>query len=247
MKEAQNRRDFLKTAAGLGTAIAFASVKGSEIFAQPVQAQKSISMIKLPYEENALEPVISARTVALHYHKHHQKFYDSLKAYVDSHPDYQKLTTEELVLKYKNGILLDEAVFTIAVLLHNHNYYWQSLKPKSGGAPKGEIEKLIIASYGSYGAFRTTFINEAMKLGTGWVCLVQDGEKVKAYRCEYHDSPLVKGYNPLLAIDVWEHAYYLDYENNRQKYVEAVLDNLLNWEFAEKNLVPGKSVVIKKK
>jgi Fe-Mn family superoxide dismutase len=234
----------MKVAAGAGAALALASVQNSFVFGQTAKvappAAKAISMIKLPYPENALEPAISARTVNLHYTKHHQSFYDTLKAYVDSHPEYQNMTNEELLQKYKDGINLDETIFFVSVLLNNHNWYWQSLKPKAGGAPKGKMEKLITAAYGSYDGFKKAFIAEAGKLGAGWVWVVQDGDKVMVYRSEYHDTPLVKGYNPLLAIDVWEHAYYLDYQDERAKYVEAVLAGLLNWEFAEKNLVQKK-------
>ena len=95
---------------------------------------------------------------------------------------------------------------------------------------------MIIASYGSYDAFHKMVLDEAMKFGVGWVWIVQDGEALKVYRSEYIDTPLLKGYKPLLAIDVWEHAYYLDYENDRQKYVGAVMANLINWDFAEANL-----------
>jgi superoxide dismutase, Fe-Mn family len=241
MEKELNRRAFMKTTAGALSALALASAKGPAVFAQPPQpASKAISMVKLPYAENALEPSISARTVNLHYHSHHQEYYDRLKAYIDTHPDYQNQTVEELVRNYKAGIMFDETIFDIAVLLHNHNFYWPGLKPKGGGVPKGKIEKLILAAYGSYGAFRKAFIDEAMKLGVGWVWVVQDGDTVKTYRSDYHDSPLVNGYTPLLAVDVWEHAYYLDYQHERRKYVEAVLDNLLNWEFAEKNLLKKK-------
>jgi Fe-Mn family superoxide dismutase len=237
MEKEFNRRDFIKTAAGAGAAIALASAKGSMVFGQTAQpATKSIVMEKLPYAENALEPSISARTIKEHYHSHHQEYYTRLKDYIDSHSDYQGMTLEELIHKYNGGIMFDETIFDIAVLLHNHNWYLPSLKPKGGGAPKGQIEKRVLASYGSYDTFRKVFIDESMKLGVGWVWVVLDGDAVKAYRSDYHDSPLVKGFQPLLAVDVWEHAYYLDYQHERKKYVEAVLDNLLNWDFAEKNL-----------
>ena len=127
-------------------------------------------------------------------------------------------------------------MFDIAVLLYNHNAYWPSLAPGGGGVPKGKIGAMIDFSFGSYGAFRKTFIAESMKLGVGWVWLVGEGDKVKVYRSEYNDTPLLKECIPLLAVDVWEHAYYLDYQNDRQQYVEAVLDHLLNWEQAEKTL-----------
>jgi superoxide dismutase, Fe-Mn family len=241
MEKSLDRRDFMKTTALAGAGLALASAGVSSLFGNTAEtgaaaAPRTITMIKLPYAGDALMPWISAKTVDTHYNKHHQSYYDLLKGYVETHPDYQNMTLEDILIKCKGGIFWDEAMFDISVLLYNHNWYWPSLRPKGGGAPKGEIEKRIIASYGSYDAFRKTFINEAMKLGVGWVWVVQDGEKVVVYRSEYHDTPLVKGLVPLLAVDVWEHAYYLDYLNDRRKYVEVVLDNLLNWEFAEKNL-----------
>jgi superoxide dismutase, Fe-Mn family len=237
MEKGFNRRDFIRTVAGSGAALALASAKVTDVFAKAAQPEvKTIIMERLPYAVSALEPSISARTIQLHYHSHHKEYYDKLKLYIDSHPDYQGMALEELIRKYNGGIMFDETIFDISVLLHNHNWYWPSLKPKGGGAPKGTIGKLITASYGSYDAFRTVFLDEALKLGVGWVWVVKDGDAVKAYRSDYHDSPLVKGFQPLLAVDVWEHAYYLDYQHDRKKYIEAVLDNLLNWEFAEKNL-----------
>jgi superoxide dismutase, Fe-Mn family len=242
MEKDITRRDFIKTAVGAGATLALTSTTSSQLFAQSKvpETPKTISMIKLPYAENALEPSISARTVALHYHNHHQDYLDRLKGYIGAHPEYQGQALEELILKNREGIMLDETIFDIAVLLYNHNWYWPSLAPQGGGAPKGKIAVAVLASYGSYDAFRKAFIDEAMKIGVGWVWLVQDGNTVKAYRSDYHDTPLVKGYVPLLAVDVWEHAYYLDYQNERKKYVEAVLDRLLNWEFAEKNLTGKK-------
>jgi Fe-Mn family superoxide dismutase len=244
MEKEFDRRDFIKTTALAGAGLALAATGASSVFgeaakpvAMPAPYGKTISMVKLPYAENALDPWISAKTVNVHYNKHHQAYYDLLKKLVDTHPDYQNMTVEEIVIAANKNIITDESLFDIAVLLNNHNWYWQSLKPKAGGKPSGDMEKRIVASYGSYDAYRKTFVAEAMKLGAGWVWVVQDGEKVQVYRSEYHDTPLIKGVTPLLAVDVWEHAYYLDYLNERQRYVEAVLDNLLNWEFAEKNLV----------
>lgn len=242
MEKELDRRDFIKTTALAGASLALASATGPSVFGQtaktvPPPVAKAVSMVKLPYAENALEPSISARTVNLHYNKHHQSYYDLLKSYIDTHADYQNMTIEEILIKCRSGIMFDETMFDISVLIYNHNQYWQSLKPKGGGVPKGEIEKRIKASYGSYEAFRKTFIDEAMKFGIGWVWVVQNGDNVLVYRSEYHDTPLVIGHTPLLAVDVWEHAYYLDYNNDRRKYVEAVLDNLINWEFAEKCLV----------
>lgn len=233
-----SRREFMKTAAAGAALVSLSATSSLVAESKPneVQLGKGVSMIKLPYAENALEPFISARTVNLHYGKHHLSYFTLLKAWLGTHPEFQNVSIEDLILKNKNGILFDEAIFQYSILLNNHNWYWQSLKPKAGGTPKGKIEKMILASYGSFDGFKKAAIEESLKLGAGWVWIVQDGEAIKAYRTEYRDTPLLKGYKPLLAIDVWEHAYYLDYQNERERYVEAVLGNLLNWEFAEANL-----------
>jgi Fe-Mn family superoxide dismutase len=238
------RREFFRFAAGAGAVLALASAKSSAVFAgeaedtdtTDVSDKYGIVMANLPYEEASLDPWISEKTVRLHYFKHHRGYYTLLWSYIHSHPEYQQQTVEDLIRSNQGHILLDETIFQVSVLLYNHNCYWPSLSPTGGGIPKGKIGGLITATYGSYDAFRTAFIEESMKLGVGWVWVVQDGEAVKVYRSDYHDTPLLKGYVPLLAVDVWEHAYYLDYQNDRRKYVEAVLDHLLNWAHAEKNL-----------
>jgi Fe-Mn family superoxide dismutase len=243
MENDLGRREFMKTVAIAGTTVALAGATDL-LFAQASQPAwlppKEVAMVKLPYAEDALAPAISAHTVRLHYHEHHESYYTMLKGWIGVHPEFQNQTLEQLIRANQGGIQMAEAIFNYSVLLNNHNWYWLSLKPGAGGAPKGRMEKLINASYGSYNAFKKTFIDEGMKLGVGWVWVVQDGDKVFVYRSEYRDTPLLKGYQPLCAIDVWEHAYYMDYENQRQKYLEAVLANLLNWDFAESNLVQKK-------
>jgi Fe-Mn family superoxide dismutase len=246
MQTETNRREFFKLAAGAGAALALASAKNSMVFGEePLDTnthagENEIVMVNLPYKETGLEPWISGKTVNLHYFKHHRGYYTMLLNYIHTHPAYQKQTVEELIKGNKQGsVLLDEDIFDISVLLYNHNWYWPSLSPTGGGVPIGQIGSMIKNAYGSYDAFRTIFIDESMKLGVGWVWVVRDGKTVKVYRSEYHDTPLLKGYEPLLAIDVWEHAYYLDYLNDRQKYVEAVLDHLINWEQANTKLNTG--------
>jgi Fe-Mn family superoxide dismutase len=242
MENETSRREFFRLAAGAGAALALASAKNSMAFGEGSHdtntdiGENEIVMVNLPYKKTGLEPWISDKTVNLHYFKHHRGYYTMLRDYIHTHPAYQKQTVEELIRGNQGSILLDEDIFNISVLLYNHNWYWPSLSPTGGGVPTGQIGSMIKNAYGSYDVFRTVFIDESMKLGVGWVWVVQDGEAVKVYRSEYHDTPLLKGYEPLLAIDVWEHAYYLDYLNDRQKYVEAVLDHLLNWTQAEKNL-----------
>lgn len=233
----------MKTAAIAGAALTLGPAHDL-LFAETTQPAwappKDVAKVKLPYAEDALAPSISARTVDLHYHKHHESYYVMLKGWIGTHPEFQNQTLEQLIRANQGGIGMAEAVFNYSVLLNNHNWYWLSLKPKAGGAPKGKMANVVAVSYGSYDAFKKTFIDEGMKLGVGFVWVVQEGEKVLVYRSEYHDTPLLKGYQPLLAIDVWEHAYYMDYENERQKYLEAVLANLLNWDFAESNLMKKK-------
>lgn len=244
MPKETSRREFFRLATGAGAVLALASAHGSKIFGEESPEGDTVSntdkhgiaMVNLPYEEASLDPWISEKTVRLHYFNHHRGYYNTLRAYIHSHPEYQQQTVEELIRNNQGQVLLDETIFEISVLLYNHNWYWPSLSPTGGGIPKGKIGELIATAYGSYDAFRTAFIEESMKLGVGWVWVVRDGEAVKVYRSEYHDTPLLKGYEPLLAIDVWEHAYYLDYQDNRKKYVEAVLDHLLNWTQAENNL-----------
>jgi Fe-Mn family superoxide dismutase len=237
------RREFMKTAAVAGAMVTLGGARDM-LFADAPQPAwtppKDVAKVKLPYAEGALAPTISAHTVDLHYHKHHESYYTMLKGWIGVHPEFQNQTLEQLIKANQGGLGMAEAVFNYSVLLNNHNWYWLSLKPKAGGAPKGKMEKLVNASYGSYDGFKKTFIDEGMKLGVGFIWIVQDGDKGVVYRSEYHDTPLLKGYQPLLAIDVWEHAYYMDYENERQKYLEAVLANLLNWDFAESNLVQKK-------
>jgi superoxide dismutase, Fe-Mn family len=237
------RREFMKTAAIAGAALTLGPGRDL-LFADAAQPSwvppLDVAKVKLPYADNALAPSISAHTVDLHYHKHHESYYTMLKGWIGVHPEFQNQALEQLIKSNQGGIGIAEAVFNYSVLLNNHNWYWLSLKPKAGGAPKGKMANMVAVSYGSYDAFRKTFIDEGMKLGVGFVWIVQDGEKVLVYRSEYHDTPILKGYRPLLAIDVWEHAYYMDYENERQKYLEAVLANLLNWDFAESNLIKKK-------
>jgi Fe-Mn family superoxide dismutase len=245
MQNESSRREFFKLAAGAGALLALSTAGGAKLFGEEESpeadssaetAKYGIVMANLPYEEAGLDPWISEKTVRLHYFKHHRGYYTMLRAFIHSHPEYQRQTVEQLILNNQGHVLLDETIFDIAVLLYNHNWYWPSLSPTGGGVPKGRVGELITAAYGSYDAFRAAFIDESMKLGVGWVWVVRDGEAVKVYRSEYHDTPLLRGFEPLLAVDVWEHAYYLDYENDRTKYVEAVLDHLINWTQAEKNL-----------
>ena len=188
-------------------------------------------------EYTVSQPWISEKTVRLHYFKHHLGYYTMLRAYIREHPEYQQKTVEELVRINKGGILLDEDIFNISVLLYNHNCYWPSLSPSGGGVPKGKIAAMINDAYGSYNNFRDAFMGSSIEPGDGWIWVVQSGKGLKVQHTRYHDSPLLKeDLIPVLAIDIWEHAYFLDYQNDRGKYIAAVLDHLINWPQAEKNI-----------
>jgi Fe-Mn family superoxide dismutase len=253
----KNRRDFMKIAAAGGAFAALQSMgfaaetKGKEAPAAPVQPAASSGvdytpMVALPYAQNALEPYISAKTVDLHYNDHHKSYHDRLRAYIASNPQYDKMPIEKLVAKTKDGILIDDTVFNLAVLLYGHNVYWQTMKPKGGimlDEKKSRLTKMVIDSFGSVDAFKKTFIDKAMDLGIGWVWLVKSDKGIEIQRTVYHDSPIPTPDAILATCDVWEHAYYMDYNNHRQKYVENYLNFLINWEGAEAKV---KSAGVKK-
>jgi Fe-Mn family superoxide dismutase len=188
----------------------------------------------LPYDENALEPVISARTVSFHYGKHHQGYVDNLNKLVSGN-EYAGLSLEN-VIAATAGRLEGAAIFNNAAQIWNHTFYWKSLHPKGGGEPPAALKQKIEASFGSVDACRKEFANAAVsQFGSGWSWLVLDGAALRIVKTANAESPLSKGMKPLLTIDVWEHAYYLDYQNRRADYVAAVLERLINWDFALQN------------
>ena len=188
----------------------------------------------LPYPENALAPVISATAVGSHYRKHHKTHIESLNKLLKDSP-YEYMQLEQILDKTHD----DPAT---AILYHhaaeawNHWFYWQSLKP-GGGRPAGSIAEKIDADFGGFEHLENTLVQAALsQLGNGWVWLVEEGGRLWVIKTGNADTPLVHGLRPLLAIDVWEHAYYPDYAERRPEYVRAVIDKLLNWKFAQKNL-----------
>ena len=190
---------------------------------------------KLPYAENALDPYISAKTLGFHYGKHHAGYVDKLNS-LCAGTEYMDLPLEA-VMKKTAGQADKTAIFNNAAQIWNHTFYWKSLRPQGGGQPSGDLKARIERSFGNYADFRKQFAEAAItQFGSGWAWLVQDGEALKIMKTANADNPVVLGKKPLLTIDVWEHAYYLDYQNRRQAYVETLIDNLLNWEFAVQNL-----------
>lgn len=186
----------------------------------------------LPYPKNALAPFIGAETVDLHYEKHHKGYLEKLEKLVRGKPEADP-SLEDLIRTARGD------VFNNAAQLWNHNFYWLSMQPGGGGEPAGELATRIEESFGSYIEFRAQFAAAAVgEFGSGWTWIVQ-GQSGRLLVCNSNDAenPLQRDLVPLLTLDVWEHAYYLDYRNERARYVENFLDHLLNWDFVATNLM----------
>jgi Fe-Mn family superoxide dismutase len=189
----------------------------------------------LPYADNALAPVISANTIGFHYGKHHKGYVDNLNKLIAG-TEFAALSLETIIT-LTAGNADKTAIFNNAAQMWNHTFYWRSMKTKGGGEPPAALKQKIIVSFGSVDACRKELSTAAMaQFGSGWVWLVLDGDKLKVVKTANADLPLTTGMKPLLTIDVWEHSYYLDYQNRRADYVNAVLDKLINWDFAAVNL-----------
>ena len=200
-----------------------------------VQKITSHVLPALPYAENALEPVISARTIEFHYGKHHKGYVDNLNKLIAGTED-ADLPLEKLVCETV-GKVEKVAIFNNASQDWNHTFFWKSLCPKGGGEPPAALKKMIEDDFGSLDACKKELATAATaQFGSGWAWLVLEGSTLKVVKTCNANSPLGKGQKPLLTIDVWEHAYYLDYQNRRADYVAAVLDKLINWGFAANNL-----------
>ncbi|MGU3492770.1 superoxide dismutase [Xanthobacteraceae bacterium A53D] len=199
------------------------------MLARPHVARAAAPFVQppLPYKEDELVPVISARTVGLHYGKHHKGYYDKLNALVKGKP-YADMTLAEVVVASRKAN--DADVFNNAAQAWNHDVYWASFTGR-GTAPKGSFAKQVEKDYDSLVGLQRKMVEAGDKVfGTGWVWLVRDGDKLDIVGMKDAANPLPDGKTPLLGIDVWEHAYYLDFENRRTAHVEAVLKDLVNWQ-----------------
>lgn len=184
----------------------------------------------LPYAYDALDPYMSAETLEYHHDKHHKAYADKASELAEG-TEYETLSLEEVVTKsFKDGNI---ALFNNAGQHWNHSNFWKWMKPSGGGAIPGELEKAIISSFNSYDEFRGQFINAGMtQFGSGWCWLVVgDNGKLEITKTPNAENPLAKGQTALLGCDVWEHSYYIDYRNARPKYLEAFIDNLVNWDY----------------
>lgn len=190
---------------------------------------------KLPYAENALEPVISARTISFHYGKHHKAYVDNCNKLVQGTP-LEKMSLEQIVVT-TSGKPDQVAIFNNAAQAWNHTFYWNSLRPASEAKIPDTLKALLNKSFGTIDSFKSVFAQAAVsQFGSGWAWLVKEGDKLKVIKTANAENPLPSGLVPLLTIDVWEHAYYLDHQNKRADYVKTLIDKMLNWDFAVKNL-----------
>jgi Fe-Mn family superoxide dismutase len=206
-----------------------------ENFSKTAQSGSQYILAPLPYSNNALEPVISANTLSFHYGKHHKTYVDNLNNLV-ANTDLAGQSLEQIV-RATAGQTDKAAIFNNAAQVWNHMFYWHSLKPNGGGEPSAALKQKIEASFGSIDTCKKEFAQAAVtQFGSGWAWLVLDGDKITVAKTSNADSPLTKNIRPLLTIDVWEHAYYLDYQNRRVDYVNTILDKLINWDFAAANL-----------
>jgi Fe-Mn family superoxide dismutase len=195
----------------------------------------AIEQPSLPYADNALEPHYSAKTISFHYGKHHKAYVDNLNKLITGTPMEAKLLEE--IIMASAGDSSRVGIFNNAAQVWNHTFFWHCMRPGGGGPPKGDLAARIDASFGSYGKFAEQFKATAVgRFGSGWGWLVLDGSALKIASTANADTPMTSKQAALLTVDVWEHAYYLDYQNRRPDFVQAFLDHLVNWDFVAANL-----------
>jgi Fe-Mn family superoxide dismutase len=185
---------------------------------------------ELPYPMNALEPYISRLTLETHYEKHHKGYLKKLRKELEGKPEAER-SLEDLIRSSEGK------VFNFAAQVWNHTFYWRSMRPDGGGTPRGALLQRIEQDFESVDALQQALADAATgEFGSGWAWLVVDGRgRLRVHSSSDAENPLGTGQTPLLTIDVWEHAYYLDYRNERERHVQAVIDHLLDWDFAGEN------------
>jgi len=195
----------------------------------------TITLPNLPYDKKALEPHISSRTLDFHHGKHHNTYVANLNKLIEG-SNLANETLENIIKATVNQA--DKAgIFNNAAQVWNHTFYWQSMKPNGGGAPTGAIATKITADFGSYDDFLTQIKNAGLtQFGSGWAWLVLKNDKLEIMKTPNADTPIAHGIQPLLTVDVWEHAYYLDYQNGRANYLDTFFNHLVNWDFVNSNL-----------
>jgi superoxide dismutase, Fe-Mn family len=227
----KGRRQFLVNTSAAGLALA----TGATWWPSAARASSAMSLPPLPFAEQALDPVISAQTLSFHYGKHHKGYFDNLVKLIQDTPQAEQ--SLESLITSSAGQPAKTALFNNAGQVWNHTFYWQGLRAKGGGVPPAALKQKIEQSFGSVDALRQELAKAAAaQFGSGWVWLVLQDGQLKVTRTGGGDSPLTVGARPLLALDVWEHAYYLDYQNRRVDHIHAVTDKLVNWGFVQDNL-----------
>jgi Fe-Mn family superoxide dismutase len=197
-----------------------------------------LSLPALPWAENALDPVISAKTISFHYGKHHKTYVDNANKLIVG-TELADLPLDQIV-RATAGKSDRVGIFNNVAQAWNHDFYWKSLKPNGGGEPPSALKAKMDAAFGGVDACKKELANAAVtQFGSGWAWLVLDGDKLKIVKTGNAETPITQSLKPLLTIDVWEHAYYLDYQNKRVDYVNALIDKLANWGFAAENLAKG--------
>ena len=195
----------------------------------------AIKLANLPYDLDALEPHISSETLSLHYERHHRGYVDKLNKLIEE-TDYADLDLPRIVARAREKVDVD--VFNNAAQAWNHTFYWESMSPSGEPQPEGRIKEMVERDFGDVDAFRKAFRDAATsQFGSGWTWLVLDRGKLRVISTGNADTPLDTQVIPLLTLDVWEHAYYVDYRHERDRYVKTFLEKLINWKFAERNLV----------
>ena len=195
----------------------------------------AIKLPELPYGKNELAPHISANTIDFHYGKHHNTYVVNLSKLIEG----TELEDESLdnIIMRTFGDLEKSGVFNNAAQVWNHSFYWQCIKPDGGGVPTGAIKDKINADLGGYEKFAELFKNAGLtQFGSGWAWLILNADKLEIMKTPNADTPMAHGFKPLLTVDVWEHAYYLDYQNRRGDYLDAFLAYLVNWDFVSSQL-----------
>ncbi len=195
----------------------------------------AITLPDLPFAPDALEPHISAHTLSFHHGKHHAAYVTNLGKLIAG-TDLEDKSLEEIILSVA-GDTSKAGIFNNAAQVWNHTFYWHSMTPNGGGKPSGKIGAAIDRDFGSYANFAKEFTTAGgTQFGSGWAWLVNNNGKLEVRKTPNAETPLTDGVIPLITMDVWEHAYYLDFQNSRPGYMNAFLEHLVNWDFAEANL-----------
>ncbi len=229
------RRDFLSLTATAGLGVLMAEMANQPLAGQTTQETGEKKMApafeqpKLPYGLGDLAPFLSEEQMSYHYGKHHAAYFKNLNGLVENKPE-AKMTLEEIILNSEGGL------FNNAAQAWNHTFFWNCMSPKGGGEPKGKLAEAVVRRFGSYSGFAEEFMAAAGKLfGSGWLWLAADGAgELELMPLSNADLPMKHGRKALLTIDVWEHAYYVDYRNERPRFIAGFMEKI-NWPFAEKN------------